>query len=309
MSKTYKIFCAEKLPFLDEVKRLFEDVQIDYWPEPTTITDDAYMQAFDNYEGVITTHTVKIDSRLFSDNSKVRALSSYGTGQDYMDKPFLASKGIKIIGINVEHVYSTAELALGLGLNCIRNISTSNNYVKRGEWDNTALTLYMGDNLYNKTWGIIGMGKIGVTLANMLKAFNCKVIYTANSDHHNEWEYCSKEELLKRSDIVSLHIPLKEDTVNYIDEPELKLMKKTAILVNVARGKVVNNAKLYEYLKNGSIASAALDVTDPEPLSDTTITNIPNLIITPHIGTAAAYTRKQMTEATIRNLIKLLGEG
>ena len=306
MSKTYKIFCADNLPFLDEVKHLFENVQIDCWSEPTTITDDAYRHAFNNYEGVITTHTVKIDSRLFGDDSKVKAISSYGTGQDYMDKPFLASKGIKIIGIATEHVYATAELALALGLNCIRNISTSNNYVKRGEWDNTGLTLYMGDNLYGKTWGIMGMGKIGVALANMLKAFNCNVIYTANSDKNNGWEYCTKEELLKRSDIISLHIPLKEDTVNFIDEAELKLMKKTAILVNVARGKVVNNAKLYEYLKNGSIASAALDVTDPEPLSDVAIANIPNLLITPHIGTAAAYTRKQMTEAAIRNLISIL---
>jgi len=306
MSKTYKIFCADNLPFLDEVKHLFENVEIDCWPEPTTITDDGYRDAFNKYEGVITTHTVKIDSRLFGDNFKVKALSSYGTGQDYMDKPFLASKGIKIIGIATEHVYATAELALALGLNSIRNISTSNNYVKRGEWDNTGLTLYMGDNLYGKTWGIMGMGKIGVALANMLKVFNCNVIYTANSDKNNGWEYCSKEELLKRSDIISLHIPLKEDTVNYIDEAELKLMKKSAILVNVARGKVINNSKLYEYLKNGSIASAALDVTDPEPLSDVEIANIPNLLITPHIGTAAAYTRKQMTEAAIRNLISIL---
>jgi phosphoglycerate dehydrogenase-like enzyme len=164
----------------------------------------------------------------------------------------------------------------------------------------------MGDNLYNKTWGIVGMGKIGVKLANMLKAFNCNVIYTANSDHQNEWEYCTKEELLKRSDIVSLHIPLKDDTVNYIDDAELKLMKKTAILVNVARGKVVNNAKLYEYLKTGSISSAALDVTDPEPLSDVEVANIPNLLITPHIGTAAAYTRKEMTRAAISNLVTVL---
>lgn len=285
---------------------MFPNVQIDYWPEPTTITDEAYRDAFDRYDGVITTHTVKIDERLFSDDFKVKALSSYGTGQDYMDKPFLESKGIKVIGIKTEHVYATAELALALGLNCIRNISTSNNYVKQGLWDNTGLTLYMGDNLYNKTWGIVGMGKIGEKLANMLKAFNCNVIYTANSDHNNEWEYCTKDELLKRSDIVSLHLPLKPDTVNYIDEAELKLMKKTAILVNVARGKVVNNAKLYEYLKNGSIASAALDVTDPEPLNDVAIANIPNLLITPHIGTAAAYTRKQMTEAAVSNLIKLL---
>ncbi|MGY3211721.1 NAD(P)-dependent oxidoreductase [Mucilaginibacter sp. HD30] len=306
MSKTYKIFCADNLPFLDEVKHLFENVKIDCWSEPTTITDDAYRHAFNNYEGVITTHTVKIDSRLFGDNSKVKAISSYGTGQDYMDKPFLASKGIKIIGIATEHVYATAELALALGLNCIRNISSSNNYVKRGEWDNTGLTLYMGDNLYGKTWGIMGMGKIGVALANMLKAFNCNVIYTANSDKNNGWEYCTKEELLRRSDVISLHIPLKEDTVNYINEAELKLMKKTAILVNVARGKVINNAKLYEYLKSGLIASAALDVTDPEPLSDVAIANIPNLLITPHIGTAAAYTRKQMTEAAIRNLISIL---
>ena len=97
MSKTYKIFCADNLPFLDEVKHLFENVQIDCWPEPTTITDDGYRDAFNKYEGVITTHTVKIDSRLFGDSFKVKALSSYGTGQDYMDKPFLASKGIKTI--------------------------------------------------------------------------------------------------------------------------------------------------------------------------------------------------------------------
>ncbi|RZA01965.1 MAG: hypothetical protein EOP47_08795 [Sphingobacteriaceae bacterium] len=306
MSNTYKIFCADKLPFLDEVIDQFKNVEIDYWPEPTTITDDAFRHAFNNYDGVITTHTVKIDSRLFGDNFKVKAISSYGTGQDYLDKPFLASKGIKTIAIYDEHVYSTAELALGLALNCIRNISTSNNYVKRGEWNNTGLTLYMGDNLFGKTWGIMGMGKIGIKLAEMLKAFGCKVIYTANSDHNNGYEYCTKEELLKRSDIISVHVPLKEDTVNYIDEPELKLMKKNAILVNVARGKVVNNAKLYEYLKNGSIASAALDVTEPEPLNDVEIANIPNLLITPHIGTAAAYTRKQMTEACIRNLISVL---
>jgi len=308
MSKTYKIFCADRLPFLDEVKHLFSDVQIDCWDEPTAITAEGYRNAFRNYDGVITVHTVRIDSLLFDDDFRVKAISTYGTGQDYLDKPFLESKGIKVIGIYDEHVYSTAELALALGLNCIRNISTSNNYVKAGLWDNTGLTLYMGDNLYNKTWGIMGMGKIGVKLANMLKAFDCNVIYTANSDHNNGWEYCTKEDLLKRSDIVSLHIPLKEDTVNYIDEPELKLMKKNAILVNVARGKVVNNAKLYEYLKNGSIASAALDVTDPEPLNDVEIANIPNLLITPHIGTAAAHARREMTRASISNLMKLLGE-
>jgi len=304
--KNYKIFCNTKLPFLEDVKHKFGDLHIDHWPEPGNITDEALSEVFKTYDGVITTHTVKINSRLFGEDFKVKAISSYGTGQDYMDKPFLASKGIKVIGIYDEHVYSTAELALALGLSCIRNIKTSGDYVREGKWNTEGLTLYMGDNLCGKTWGIVGMGKIGVKLATMLKAFDCNVIYTANSDHKNGWEYCSKEELLKRSDIVSIHVPLKEDTVNYIDEAELKLMKKTAILVNVARGRVINNAKLYEYLKAGLIGSAALDVTDPEPLNDTAITSIPNLLITPHIGTAAAYTRKEMTEASIRNLITLL---
>jgi glyoxylate reductase len=304
--KNYKIFCNTRLPFLDNVKHLFGDLQIDFWPNPGNIPDEALKDVFNTYDGVITTHTIKIDSRLFDDNFKVKAISSYGTGQDYMDKPFLASKGIKIIGIYDEHVYSTAELALGLGLSCIRNINESANYVRRGDWNTEGLELYMGDNLYGKTWGIIGMGKIGVKLAHMLQVFGCKVIYTANSDKHNEWEYCTKEELLKRSDIISLHMPLKEDTINYIDEPELKLMKKTAIIVNVARGKVINNAKLYEYLEKGLIGSAALDVTDPEPFNDKRVTEIPNLLITPHIGTAAAYTRKQMTYASIKNLIGLL---
>jgi len=304
--KTHKIYCATKLPFLDEVKSQFAQVEIDYWPESANITDEALTNAFNTYEGVITTHTVKIDSRLFGDNFKVKAISSYGTGQDYLDKPFLASKGIKTIAIYDDCTYSTAELALGLGLNCIRNINTSSNYVRQGKWNTEGLTLFMGDNLVGKTWGIIGMGKIGTKLATMLQVFGCRVIYTANNNHNNEWEYCTKEELLKQSDIISLHLPLKPDTVNYIDEAELKLMKKTAILINVCRGKVINNSKLYEYLKNGLIACAALDVTDPEPLNDTEITNIPNLIITPHIGTAAAYTRRQMTYAAINNLLSVL---
>ena len=304
--KNYKIFCNSQLPFFDEVKYHFEGIQIDFWSHQYKITADALTDIFKHYDGVVTNHNVKIDSNLFGDTYKVKALSSYGTGQDYMDKPYLASKGIKVVGIYDEHVYSTAELALGLGLNCIRNINTSSNYVRRGDWNTEGLTLYMGDNLYGKTWGIMGMGKIGVKLAQMLKAFGCNVIYTANSDKHNEWEYCTKEELLQRSDIISLHMPLKEDTLNYIDEPELKLMKKTAIIVNVARGKVINNAKLYEYLQKGLIGSAALDVTDPEPLNDKRVTEIPNLLITPHIGTAAAYTRKQMTYASIKNLIGLL---
>jgi len=304
--KTHKIYCATKLPFLDEVKSQFAQVEIDYWPESANITDEALTNAFNTYEGVITTHTVKIDSRLFGDNFKVKAISSYGTGQDYLDKPFLASKGIKTIAIYDDCTYSTAELALGLGLNCIRNINTSSNYVRQGKWNTEGLTLFMGDNLVGKTWGIIGMGKIGTKLATMLQVFGCRVIYTANNNHNNEWEYCTKEELLKQSDIISLHLPLKPDTVNYIDEAELKLMKKTAILINVCRGKVINNSKLYEYLKNGLIACTALDVTDPEPLNDTEITNIPNLIITPHIGTAAAYTRRQMTYAAINNLLSVL---
>ncbi len=308
MTTTFKIFCGDNLPFLEEVKHLFTNVEIDCWTDTATITADDYRHAFKTYDGVITTHTVRIDSKLFDDAFRVKAISTYGTGQDYLDKPFLASKGIKVIGIHDEHVYSTAELTLALALNCIRNISTSNNYVKKGDWKSTGLTLFMGDNLYNKTWGIMGMGKIGLKLAEMLKVFNCKVIYTANSDHNNGYEYCTKEELLKRSDIVSLHIPLKEDTVNYIDEAELALMKKNAILVNVARGKVINNAKLYEFLKEGRIASAALDVTDPEPISDTEVVSIPNLLITPHIGTAAAYTRKEMTRAAISNLMSLLQE-
>ena len=112
---------------------------------------------------------------------------------------------------------------------------------------------------------------------HVLQVFGCRVIYTANADHHNEWEYCTKKELLKRSDIISLHLPLKPDTVNCIDEAELKLMKQTAILINVCRGKVINNSKLYQYLKNGRIAGAALDVTDPEPLNDTQVIQIPNL--------------------------------
>jgi glyoxylate reductase len=190
-----------------------------------------------------------------------------------------------------------------------RRVPEAYDYVRAGKWETWGLTVLLGQEIYGATLGIIGLGRIGQALAKRARGFDMRLLYY---DHVRQPEmeaalgvgYRSFEDLLRESDYVSLHVSLSAETQGLIDADAFALMKPTAILVNTARGPIVDSEALYGALKSGQIASAALDVTDPEPLpADHKLLQLPNLIIAPHIASATVTSRTQMAMMAVKNLV------
>jgi lactate dehydrogenase-like 2-hydroxyacid dehydrogenase len=204
---------------------------------------------------------------------------------------------------------ATADITMALLLSAARNLSKAAMDARDGFWRTWSPTGWLGADLRGATLGIVGMGKIGKAVAERAQGFGLNLIYSSRTqipppNLSFEAEYCSLDELLARSDFVSLHCPLTVQTRGLINESALKKMKRSAILVNTARGGIVENGALIQALRQSWIAGAALDVTDPEPLPpDHPLFDLPNCLIVPHIGSATHGTRKRMAEMACENLL------
>jgi glyoxylate reductase len=194
-------------------------------------------------------------------------------------------------------------------LGAARRLGEAIDYARDGQWQTWSLTNLLGADVYGRTLGIIGMGRIGQAVARRAAGFEMKILYynrSRVSDIETELSaaYVPLDELLKSSDIISLHVPLNKESKGLISAEQFKLMKEDAILVNTARGEVVDTDALMTALKSNQIGYAALDVTDPEPLPNThELYQLPNVIITPHIGSATRTTRSAMAILAVDNLI------
>jgi glyoxylate reductase len=206
-----------------------------------------------------------------------------------------------------------AEHTVGLILNLTHRISESDRFVRKGEFHGFQFDLFVGDEIKNNIIGIVGLGNIGKDLAKILKSgFGCKILYyDLNRDENFEKEYnveytSTLDELMKQSDIVSVHVPLCEATKYLINETNLKLMKNTAYLVNTSRGPVVNEKDLVNILKNNKIKGAALDVFENEPIISQELFAMENVILTPHIAASSDEAHKTMINMAIDNVWQVL---
>jgi lactate dehydrogenase-like 2-hydroxyacid dehydrogenase len=200
---------------------------------------------------------------------------------------------------------STADLTMALMLSIARNIPQSSQDAREGHWKTWSPARWLGMELSGSTLGIVGMGKIGKAVARRALGFGMKIMYT-DPQVTNEINatQVSLEELLRRSDVLSLHAPLTPDTRGMINKSTLTMMKSSAILVNAARGPLVDTVAITEALQSHKIAAAALDVTDPEPLPPTHLLySLKNCLIVPHIGSATQQTRRRMAELACENLL------
>jgi glyoxylate reductase len=196
---------------------------------------------------------------------------------------------------------TTADLAVALMLGIARRLLDGDGYVRRGEWRTWEPEQVLGRDLHGSTVGIVGFGRIGQATARRLDGFDCTLLHTSRSGG------VPFEELLERSDFVSVHTPLTAETRGLIDAEALRRMKPTAYLVNTARGPIVDTAALVDALKAGEIAGAALDVTDPEPLpADHPLLEAPNLLVLPHLGSATHATRERMADMAADNMLAAL---
>lgn len=260
-------------------------------------------------EGLLTMLTVQVDELLLAQAPHLKVVSQMAVGVDNIDLHACAQRGIPVGHTPGVLTHATADTAMTLLLATARRLPEASLDAKEGRWGTWNPVQWLGADLAGSTIGIVGMGAIGQATARRAKAFGMKIIYHSRSRYADiEAELNADkvpfDELLRQSDFVSLHTPLTAETKHMIDAAALKAMKPSAILINTARGGVVDQNELIHALKNGEIKAAGLDVTSPEPLpTDSPLFHLPNCLVLPHIGSATERTRKQMAELACENLI------
>jgi D-3-phosphoglycerate dehydrogenase len=240
----------------------------------------------------------KVTREVIEAAKKLKIVARAGVGLDNIDQEAAKEKGVKVLNAPESVSVAVAELTIGLMLSWCRKIPLADASMRAGRWEKSK---FMGTELRGKTLGIIGTGRIGIEVAKRAKAFDMQLLGydIVQNDQFLALggKYVDLETLLKSSDFVSLHVPLNEKTRNLIGEKELRLMKKSAVLINTSRGAVVDENALVRALKEGWIAGACLDVYQKEPLpGDHPLLSLPNVILTPHLG---ASTEEAQREAAL----------
>ena len=258
--------------------------------------------------GIICLLDDPIPATIINQAPHLKVVSTMAVGTDNIDVKRCTSLGIPVGHTPGVLTDGTADLTIALLLSVGRQLQSANFDARAGKWSNWDPTGWLGRDLMGATVGIVGLGKIGTAVAKRLKAFGPNLIFTNRSPRPDQEELLNArqvnlDELLSDSDFICLHVPLTPDTKGMINKESFKKMKPNTILINAARGGVVNSDALLEALQTGQILAAGLDVTDPEPLPpDHPLYQLPNCFITPHIGSATVNTRRLMAYIAIKNL-------
>lgn len=265
---------------------------------------DAVVAAQDIH-AVITRGKMKVDDALMAACPHLEAVARCGVGLDNVEVPAASARKIRVINAPGSNAATIAEHTLALMLMLRRDLYTSVEKVKQENWN--WRNQYAGDELDGKTLGILGMGNIGKRVARLASAFGMEVVYWSRSAQDLPYKYLPLQEVLRQSDIVSLHLPLENGLANLIGKAELASMKPGAMLVNTARGALVDHAALLEALNEGSVAGFAADVLpDEPPVQNLELVRHPHVLVTPHSASLTATTYRKMCLSTVNNVIALL---
>jgi glyoxylate reductase len=258
-------------------------------------------------EGLVTIPADVVDDALFdAAGPGLRVVANFGVGYDSVDVDAATRRGVVVANTPDVLTEATAELTLALVLALLRRVAEGDRLVRRGgEWA-LAPTFMLGEGLAGKTLGIVGLGRIGREVARLAEAFGMRTVHTRGSGPYDELPL---ERLLAEADVVSVHAPLTVETRHLIGREELALMKPSAVLVNVARGPIVDEEALVGALRSGSIAGAALDVYEREPEVHLGLLSLENVVLTPHLGSATLAAREAMGMLCASALEAILLEG
>jgi len=285
---------------------------VDIWPESRPATRDELAAALANADAALTMVTDHIDGELLAASPRLRIIANLAVGYDNVDPAVAAEAGVWLTNTPGVLAETTADFAFALLLAAARHVVASDRDTRAGGWTTWSPTAFLGQDIHGATLGIVGMGEIGEAMARRAAGFDMRVLYASRTrkpqlESRYGYEWTTLDELLQQSDFVSLHTPLTPETRHLIGARELSLMKPTAILINTARGQVIDQDALVTALRSGRIAGAALDVTDPEPLPlDSPLYALSNVIITPHIASASLATRSRMAEMAVANILAVL---
>ncbi len=243
---------------------------------------DELIKVIPDYDAIIVRSATKVTAEVIEAGKNLKVIGRAGVGLDNVDRKAAEERGIKVVNTPEATSISVAELALGLMFACARSIPQATASLRAGKWEKKA---FHGIELFGKTLGIIGAGRIGSELAKRALALGMKVLVARRSDAEVRYgERCDMDRLLAESDFISLHIPKTPETYHILNREAFAKMKKGVIIINCARGGVIDEEALYEALQSGQVAMAALDVFEKEPLDDYKLFSLPQVIGTPHIG-------------------------
>ena len=283
---------------------------VDVWEHDDPTPYNTLIEGVIDVDGLLCMLTDRIDANLMdAAGSSLKVISQMAVGYDNIDIKAAHERGITVGNTPGVLTEATADLAMTLLLAAARRIPENIDYIKDGKWTNWKPMELLGRDLSGTTLGILGFGRIGQAVAERARAFGLHLLAYSPSLTHDQAanfhvEKANVDDLLRRSDFVSLHVPLNADTRHLINRDKLALMKPDAILINTARGSVVDQHALVDALQHGIIGGAALDVTDPEPIpADHPLLSLPNVLVVPHIGSATIKTREKMARMAVENLI------
>jgi len=263
-------------------------------------------------EGLVCLITDRIDAEVLAAAPRLRVVANVAVGYDNID--VAAASARKIVVTNTPDVLTetTADFAWTLLMATARRVVEADRYVRAGRFSRWELMIFLGGDVHGKTLGVMGFGRIGRAVARRARGFGMRIVYhdAVRADGASERElgatFVDKATLLREADFVTLHVPLLPETRHLIDAAELRMMKRTAYLVNAARGPVVNEAALVQALSEGWIAGAGLDVYEEEPKIHPGLLNLPNVVLAPHIASASIETRMKMATLAVENCLAVL---
>ncbi len=304
-----KILLTKQI-ILNMTKEL-SDFELTIWDEEQDgkLTNDKLKEILPSYDGIISMLSDRLDQETLKDARELKIISQYAVGFNNIDIDYCQRNNIAVTNTPDVLSHATAELGFALLLNLARKVSTSSESAKKGHWKGWEPCGHIGRSLRNLKLGIIGPGRIGREFTHLCKnAFNHEVFYYSRKrkeDFEEEFsaKFLSLNEMIEECDVISIHCPLTQETKHLLNKSNLSLMKNDAILINTARGEIINQADLIEITKMRKDLSFGLDVTDPEPLkAESPLYSSPNVLITPHIGSATREARREMGKIVCKSI-------
>jgi len=304
-----RVLITRKIPKngIDMLNKYFD---VDINEEDRDLTYDEIIKRAKGCFGIISMVSDRIDKKLIDRAEDLKIVANYGVGFNNIDITHASSKGIFVTNTPGVLTQSTAELGWSLIMSASRRITKADSFIREGKFSGFAPTLMLGKELYGKRLGVIGMGRIGSTIARMARyGFNMDVVYYNRSKSRNEnlvdAEKTSLNNLLESSDVIVVTCSLNDDSKYLIDYEEFKIMRKDAIFVNISRGAVVNTKALIQFANENKIFTCGLDVYEDEPNIDEALLKLSNCVLLPHIGSATYSARGEMAEIVANNVISV----
>lgn len=306
-----KVLITRKIPSIAKELLIQNGIEVKESSLKRAMTKDELIKLAKNADGILSLLSDKFDKEVIDQLPNCKVIANFAVGFNNIDIGYAKQKGIIVTNTPDVLTDATAEIAVSLILACSRRIVESENYMRQLKFKGWQPELFLGIQLSGKKVGIIGAGRIGQATAKSLRAFGCEILYYSKSkkvsfEKETNAKKVNLDALMKNSDLISIHLPLNSETKNLLDKEKLDMLKPTAILVNTARGEIVDEKYLIKLLKSKKIFSAGFDVYENEPKLNKELFKLKNTVLLPHIGSATFETRNKMAELAAKNILNVL---